>query len=275
MACFGQFKFGMSDALIEQIIQYLDELEWAPLTQENVDANIVGAARQSLGVYLLGRTAAPDEIRATYVGQSQSAIYDRLTKHARFVRDRRGLPLAQLHFKAAEIIIFDSVHVETRLIHHFATKWVDADPQCGWNGSGFGSNDTGGGRDDQKPSKFDKRFPIDITLVKEGLLDPGPVPVRDAIKRMREVVPYTIRVLPKYKRHEDLNTVVAVTDTSSSVLSAVRTLLGAMPPGWTARAYPVRIVLERDAQRLTPVAEAERWPPNFAEHDYAVVTPQP
>lgn len=273
MACFGQFKFGMSEALIEQIIQYLDGLEWAPLTQENVDANITRVARQSLGVYLLGRTAAPGEVHTVYVGQSQSAIYDRLTKHARFVRDRCGLPLEQLHFKAAEIIIFDSVHVESKLIEHFSTKWSNADPQCGWNGSGFGSNDTGGGRDAQKPSKFDKRFPIDITLVKDSLLDPGGVTVWGAIKRMREVAPYTIRVLPEFKNHEDLGTILTIEDGAGSVLSTVRMLLATMPPGWTARAYPVRIVLERDANRVTPVAEADQWPPNFADHDYVVITP--
>lgn len=273
MACYGQFKFGMSEALIGQIILYLNQLEWAPLTQGSVDANIPAAARQSLGVYLLGRTTAPDEIRAVYVGQSQSAIYDRLTKHARFVRDRLGLDLASLHFKAAEIIIFDSIHVETRLIQHFETKWAEADPQCGWNGSGFGSNDSGGGRDDQKPSKFDKRFPIDITLLKESLLDPGHVTVLNAIKRMREVVPYTIRVLPRFKEHEDLESIVAVEDGSGSALSVVRMLLAAMPPGWTARAYPVKIVLERDAKGVAPTAVADQWPPNFGEHDYAVITP--
>jgi len=273
MASFGQFKFRMSEALIEQIIQYLDELEWAPLTQSTIDTHIVGDTRQSLGVYLLGRGEAPSSVRPTYVGQSQAAIYDRLTKHAKFVRDRGGLTVDNLFFKAAEIIIFDAVHVETRLIRHFGTKWSKPQADCGWNGSGFGSNDSGGRRDDQKPSQFDKRFPIDITLPKENLFDPGPISIKDAISRMRQVVPYTIRVLPQFQGHADLDQITTITAQSGSVLDGIRTLLGAMPVGWTARAYPVKVVFQRDAAGGGPLATSDQWPPDFTAHDYAIITP--
>ena len=98
--------------------------------------------------------------------------------------------------KLLGIIIFDSVALGKRgLMDVYETRWKRTDLLSGWNGSGIGSNDTGGGRDKQKPSGFDRRFPIDVTLNKAGLLVPGPTGARQLFTRIKSIAPYTIRHL--------------------------------------------------------------------------------
>jgi hypothetical protein len=158
---FGEFMFAMTDALVNQIVAQFGITGWSPLTQEEVDVQIPIEKRTSLGVYLLGHENE-GSVTALYVGQSNAAIYDRLSRHAKFLQDRYGLPYEAILFKALAVVIFDSVTLETRLIDVFQTKWNKRNPLSGWNGSGIGSNDTGGGRDKHKPSGFDQRFPTPV-----------------------------------------------------------------------------------------------------------------
>lgn len=218
MAAFGEFSFEMTDAIIEQVSEYIDKLSWSPLDSASVDAEIPSTSRSALGVYVLGRklasgeelkaeekgrlvkTSGSEKILVVYVGQSQSAIYDRLKRHADFILDRCGLPPGSIVFKAAEIIIFNAVSVESRLIQLFRTKWKQGDPYSGWNGSGFGSNDSGGGRDGQKPSQLDRLWPIDVLISKQSPFN-GEKPgsdfqgtIKDAISALSKSVPYPVRV---------------------------------------------------------------------------------
>jgi hypothetical protein len=174
---FAQFAFAITDALVDQLVARFAATPWSPLDQAEIDAQIAEKHRTARGVYLLERVQTAN-VSTVYVGQSNSALYDRLSRHAKFLQDRYGLPYEGVRFKALGIIIFDSVALEERLITVYQTRWNKDNVMSGWNGSGIGSNDTAGGRDKQQPSGFDKRFPIDITLNKPGLLVAGPASPR-------------------------------------------------------------------------------------------------
>jgi hypothetical protein len=260
---FALFEFAMTDALVDQLIATFAATAWSPLNQNEIDAQIAEKHRAARGVYLLGRVQTAN-VSTLYVGQSNSALYDRLSRHAKFLQDRYSLPYEGIRFKALGIIIFDSVALEERLIAMYRTRWNKDIVMSGWNGSGIGSNDTGGGRDKQKPSGFDKRFPIDITISKLGLLLPGPATPRQLYIRIKNMAPYTIRMSPtNLLQHADLqNSETQIENSDASILEAMRILLGALPAGWSVQVNPVRSLIQRDFQiPANAVINPEQWPP--------------
>ena len=260
---FAQFAFAMTDALVDQLVARFAALPWSPLNQAEIDAQIAEEYRTARGVYLLGRVQTAN-VSTVYVGQSNSALYGRLCRHAEFVQDRYGLPYEGIRFKALGIIIFDSVALEKRLIAVYQTRWNKEDVASGWNVSGIGSNDTGAGRDKQKPSGFDKRFPIDITLNKPGLLVPGLASPRQVFTRIKNIAPYTIRVAPtSLLQHAELqSSQTQINSPDSSVLGAIQILLGALPSTWSVQVSPVRVLVQRSFQiPAGAVINPDQWPP--------------
>jgi len=260
---FEQFAFAMTDALVDQLVARFAATPWSPLNQAEIDAQIVPQNRSARGVYLLGR-ARTANASTVYVGQSNSTLYYRLSRHAKFLQDRYGLPYETIRFKALGIIIFDSVALEERLIQVYETRWDRTDVLSGWNGSGIGSNDTGGGRDKQKPSGFDRRFPIDVTLNKSGLLVPGGTSGPQFFTRIKSIAPYTIRLAPtSLIRHADLQTAqIEVTETDTSVLAGLQALLKELPGMWSAQVSPVRVLIQRGADLPEDaIVNPNQWPP--------------
>jgi hypothetical protein len=260
---FAQFAFAMTDALVDQLVARFAATAWSPLNQPEIDAQIIQEDRNARGVYMLGRvqTAGTSTV---YVGQSNSTLYDRLSRHAKFLQDRYALPYESIRFKALGIIIFDSVALEERLIHVYETRWDKDNVLSGWNGSGIGSNDTGGGRDKQKPSGFDRRFPIDVTLSKSGLLVAGATSARQLFTRIKTVAPYTIRLAPvNLLQHADLQTAqVQVTEPDTSILVGLQALLSALPDVWSIQVSPVRVLIQRDAAMPeNAIVNPDQWPP--------------
>jgi len=258
---FAKFIFRMTDALVSQLEAQFSAMPWSSLNQTEIDAEIKAEDRNARGVYLLGR-GAEEDVSASYVGQSSSALYERLSRHAKFLQDRCGLRYEKLRFKAAGIVIFDSVELEGRLISHYGTGWNKDNPSSGWNNSDTRSNDTGSGRDKQKPSGFDRRFPIDITLIKPDLLVPGNSTAKQLFNRLKIQAPYTIRPVPtQLGNHTELqSSTVAIDRSDASVLYGVQLLLTSLPAGWSVRVDPVRVLLQRDVEAP---AEALINPPNW------------
>lgn len=277
---FARFEFGMTEALVSQLSTFLTKLGWKPLAVENVEASIQVDDRRSVGVYMLGRRMADGTTQVVYIGQSRSTLFSRLTRHARNVQHRSGLDPDHLFFRAAAIVIFNSVDMESGLLNNFKTKWDAADPLSGWNGSGFGSNDTGSGRDEQKPSNFDRRFPIDI------MKDLGDRPEQTtetpesamtaeaAIALLSDATPYTVRVATRAKKHPDLQKPVSAFPAGRrNAHDACKHILAALGPPWVAQVFPVRIVLDRMDNPPDAVADPMNWP-NFPENvPYVVITP--
>lgn len=264
---YQEFIFPMRDALIDRIVERLEALAWTPLTRTAVDGAIPeGADRALRGVYLLGHSV-DSVVQLRYVGQSEQAVYDRLRRHANFVQDRCGLPPESVYFKGLGVLIFDSVALESGLIERYGARvrWNKTDPLSGWNLGGLGSNDTGGGRDRQKPSGFDRRYPIDITIPKLGLLDPGAIPARRLFQQVSERLPYTVRLPRNLRSHPDLvNTTINVEPgiNEISLRQTLQVLLRGLPPSWSVQVFPGRVVLannERDPRgALVNIVE---WPP--------------
>jgi hypothetical protein len=260
---FAQFAFAMTDALVDQLVARFTATPWSPLNQAEIDAQIVPENRDARGVYLLGRAQTTDTT-SVYVGQSNSTLYDRLSRHAKFLQDRYGLPYESIRFKALGIIIFDSVALEARLIKVYESEWSSNSVLSGWNGSGIGSNDTGGGRDKQKPSGFDRRFPIDITLTKPALLAAGPISARQLFARIKSIAPYTIRLAPtSLIQHADLETArIDIAEPDTSVLAGLQVLLNHLPNLWSVQVSPVRVLVQRDVGLPENViVNPDEWPP--------------
>ncbi|MGP0073313.1 MAG: hypothetical protein ACLPWF_15450 [Bryobacteraceae bacterium] len=260
---FAQFVFAMTDALVNQLVARFAITRWSPLNPSEVETQFKIEDRDARGVYLLGRGPGGD-VPTVYVGQSNSALYDRLSRHAKFLQDRFSLPYAHVWFKALGVIIFDSVALEERLIAEYKTRWSKDDPLSGWNGSGIGSNDTGGRRDMQKPSGFDRRYPIDITLAKPNLLAAGEFTAKQLFNRLKNSAPYTIRIAPtQLGVHPDLqNTKVLIQNPSATVRRTLDMLLANLPSVWSVQVDPVRILLQRHVE-IPPGAlvNPETWPP--------------
>ncbi len=259
---FDHFAFAMTDAVVEQLAARFARTAWSPLDQSVIDQQIATGNRGARGVYLLGRDYK-GEVVVSYVGQSADAMYSRLTRHARFLRDRYGLAAETLHFKALGIIIFDSLRLEERLIEIYRTRWDRRNVMSGWNGSGIGSNDTGGGRDLQKPSGFDLRFPVDITLPKGGAFTRAVWKARDLFLAIKTLAPYTLRLSPgTLVEHPDLQLKVEHAWENGSVLDALLALLKALPPTWCLQVSPVRVLLQRDVDvSEAAILNPDLWPP--------------
>jgi hypothetical protein len=257
----------MREALIERIVSRFNAAVWTALTPGNVDqAFPQNEDRQIRGVYLLGQTIH-ETVDLKYVGQSEEAVYKRLKRHADFVQDRYGLPHGSVSFKGIGVVIFDSVSLESGLIAEYGVqvRWRKDNPESGWNLGGLGSNDTGVGRDKQKPSGFDRRFPIDITMPKHGLLDVGTMNAKQFFQTLSSRLPYTIRLPKGLNNHADLlNTSIAVDEnnTNTSLRGALGLLLDALPPAWSVRVFPGRVVLvHNEADPAGALINPTEWPP--------------
>jgi len=265
---YQEFVFPMRDALIERIVSHLDDdrFPWTSLTPQNVDAAIPKVEdRQLKGVYLLGLSVG-GAIARKYVGQSNQAVYKRLRRHAYFVQDRCGLPSGSVFFKSLGVLIFDSVALETGLIKHYGQQmfWRKTNPLCGWNKGGLGSNDTGAGRDDQKPSGFDRRYPIDITIPKPRLLNPGRTTAKLLLEQVRGRFPYTVRLPDDLSNHPDLDTTINIGQNmqETNLREIIQILLSALPASWTIWVYPGRVVFAYE--KPTPegaLVNVAEWPP--------------
>src|ERR1035441_7569485 len=84
---FAQFAFAMTDALVDQLVARFAAIPWSPLSQAELDAQIADECRTARGVYLLGRVHTAN-VSTVYAGQSNSALYDRLSRHAKFPASR-------------------------------------------------------------------------------------------------------------------------------------------------------------------------------------------
>lgn len=257
----------MREALIERIVARFDAQPWTALTPGDVDNSFPeGDDRQFRGVYLLGQRI-DDAVNLKYVGQSEEAVYRRLKRHANFVQDRHGLPAGSIFFKGLGVVIFDSVSLESGLIDEYGdqVRWDKNNALSGWNKGGLGSNDTGGGRDRQKPSGFDRRFPIDIAIQKHNLLDAGTTTAKQFFVELSSRLPYTVRLPNELRNHPDLmNHNISVDEgvVNTNLRSALDLLLNVLPTTWSVKVFPGRVVLvHNETHPANSFINPVDWPP--------------
>src|SRR5262245_61399412 len=125
-----EFEFDLPGALLAHLINILDGMKSAPLTDSSLTA-----IPEEQGVYQLFLNH-----QLVYVGKTdaEAGLFNRLKRHLGKVQHRIGLNSALVSYKAVRIFVFTPVDLETQLIKHYGgIKAVT------WNGSGFGSNDPG------------------------------------------------------------------------------------------------------------------------------------
>lgn len=264
---YQEYVFPMREALIDGIVSRFNGAKWTPLTPTHVELAFPNAEdRQIRGVYVLGQSV-DRQVDLKYVGQSEEAVYRRLKRHADFVQDRCGMPNGSVYFKALGVIIFDSVSLESGLLSNYRdqVRWDRRNPLSGWNLGGLGSNDTGVGRDRQRPSGFDRRFPIDINIQKQGLLDVGTITAKRFFQTLSSRLPYTVRLPNDLQNHPDLLNIrieVAENHANASFRECLDLFLAALPPTWSVQVFPGRVVLAHNATDAPgTLLNPNEWPP--------------
>jgi hypothetical protein len=240
IAGFRDFEFPLADALLRELVRTLDEMETAPLLLQSL-AHIPEAQ----GVYQLfkGNTLV-------YVGKTdgEAGLQKRLARHATAILQRKNLDPHTISFKAVRVLVFSAMDLETLLIRHYSEQ-----SDIAWNKSGFGSNDPGRNRDHTtvKPEGFDASYPVDIDRVLHVGLS-GVVDVAKVLSKMKDALPYVFRfeaAAPKSRKpHPELiSTKLALPVGETTTREYLKHVVGALPPGWQATAFPGRVILYRES----------------------------
>lgn len=232
---YAEFEFNLSEALLNNLVELLNEMEPGALTEENV-SNVP----EGQGVYQLFHGGT-----LVYIGKtdSEAGLPQRLRRHVRSIQNRQNLNVEDVGFNAVRIFVFTAMDLETQLIRRYGEPT--------WNKSGFGSNDPGRNRDrtQLRPEGFDARFPInvdrelDFTVLRDGTV----ARVLSALKRS---LPYVFRfqLLPGSRTpHPDLMSAqIVLPEEARTVRSILESVTAALPPGWQATALPSRVLIYRE-----------------------------
>lgn len=236
---FVAFELDLMKAVMDQLVPNLEKMSSATLSFESARA-----LPDAQGVYLL---IHENQIR--YVGKTdaEAGLRTRLVRHTRKFEHRKNIIPSDVSFKAAQILVLTAMDVESRLIRHF---------HADWNGSGFGSNDPGRERETtNKPEQgFDARFPINIDI-DGSYLPSGECSILEALIRLKETLPYTIRyeVMGKgsqayrTKPHPDYSdSRMNVPVGSYTLRQLMRIIVDALPAGWQATEFVSHVILYKE-----------------------------
>ncbi len=239
---YRDFEFDLPGALLLRLVEILDGMVAAPLSQANL-----GHVPEAQGVYQL---FLDDQL--VYIGKTdaEAGLHRRLRRHEQKIQHRQRLGPARVSFKAVRIYVFTAVDLETQLIAHYGGFRM-----VRWNGSGFGSNNPGRERDTTnfKADHFDAIYPIDIdrALAVPLLFVGTPAAILTSLK---QAVPYIFRfetAAPRSRQpHADLTVTpielpVATLPTARTIISAV---VAQLPPGWQAVQLPRHLILYKEAR---------------------------
>ncbi len=242
---FKEFEFDLPRALKAELIGLLDGMETSPLQPD-----VTSEVPEAQGVYQLFCEGV-----LVYVGKTdaEAGLRTRLSRHARKIMHRPTLQGA-VRFKAARIMVFTAMDLETQLIKHYRALNNGA---AAWNGSGFGSNDPGREREttNRQPEGFDDQHPINIDLPGDYLV-PGTVPVATALARLKTVLPYTLRYetlrnergrAQRGQPHADLLAAnVTIPPVPQTVRGLMQTIRGTLGAHWQATAFASHVVLYKE-----------------------------
>ena len=128
---FKEFEFDLPSALLRDLIHLLDEMPSGVLSIANTQQ-----IPEVQGVYQL---LCDDDL--VYIGKTdaEAGLRTRLSRHAGKILHRPSLAGNVVTFRAARILVFTAMDLETQLINHYRGRAG----AVAWNGSGFGSNDPG------------------------------------------------------------------------------------------------------------------------------------
>lgn len=239
---FEDWEFDLPSALLAELVELFEEMPVGPLTTD-----AVAAVPDAQGVYQLFHNG-----ELVYIGKTdaEAGLRARLNRHARKIQGRRYLSPENVAFKAVRVYVFTAMDLEELLIDHY--KNARGVPLA-WNFSGFGANDPGRQRDKTrlKEGHFDRLYPIDLDMLLP--VHPGALPVADALRGLKQELPYNIRFATveggSRQPHPDL---VAATVTRVGGLQTVRSILtdikNALGPEWQITALPGYVIVYKERE---------------------------
>ena len=235
-------EFDLPSALLNQLVELLDNMHSESLVQENLE-NVP----EEQGVYQLFHK---DEL--VYIGKtdSEAGLKNRLSRHCKKIKNRQNLDSKEVTFKAVRIYVFTAMDLETQLRDHYKNLQVGLK----WQNSGFGSNDPGRNRDEGKPGTFDQQFPIDINFTFDNSLEVGKRSVLEALEDFKSKVPYVVRFERERTKNtrepnSDLRgnyvTISESIDTPKKLLDKVATVLG---DDWQITVLPGYVIIYKESK---------------------------
>ena len=176
---------------------------------------------------------------AMYVGKAD-ALFHRLDQHQKKLSGRVGIPMNEIGFKAILLHKNWSTSANENLLIETLKKLG----QCEWNGMGFGPKDTGGKRDDSKPSPFDLKYPINHEIQLVHL--PNSISVPDLVKALKKDLPFLFRhdksLSPPKKASTETPTVLSLPK-SRKAWQLIKFLTTHLGETWQATRFPHKITL--------------------------------
>lgn len=248
---YSEFELDIPAVMRAELPKHFDTLEPTALTEENLREIPEGAQ----GAYLL---FLDDEL--VYVGKTDSRVgfRSRLLRHLNFVRHRRNMDSARVHFKAVRILVFSNFDLEAMLIEEYTRR---GGQRPIWNYSGFGSNDPGRRRERQDPAAYDLEFPVDIDREVE-FLPPGEHPLLAAVIALKNQLPYLFRYDTDgghWTRGHPLmaSATITVPDGPVTTREALALILEVLPDDWRATVLPNRVILYPEEEGVTYPGQQE------------------
>jgi hypothetical protein len=253
MGGYGEFELNIPGIMRGQLPSYFATLQTEILTAANVGKIPEGAQ----GAYLL---YLGDSL--VYVGKTdaQAGFRSRLTRHSFNIQHRKNLDPARIGFKAVRIFVFSTFDLETMLIEEY-TRHYGLRPL--WNFSGFGSNDPGRNREDQRPAQFDLDYPVDIDREIE-VLPAGEHTLASVVLALKQRLPYLFRYETDgagawREGHSDMRDKNIVIPAALLTTRAhIQMILNVLPPNWQATVLPNRVILYRETRAYRAQVEVLR-----------------
>lgn len=245
------FQLSVTAALRDQLLDLLEDLEVAPLNEENIRS-----LEKRGGIY----TLYCDD-RLVYIGKSSNALPNRLRQHRTKLSGRQHGVLDRVTFKCVYVNEdLDAVAPETLLIERARAQGL-----AEWNTNGFGNKDPGSNRDTTvvKTRHFDREFPINLDLEVTLHVAATPVTLLDVMASLKQALPYTFR----YERGPESRR-LALDVTSEFVNGDVRTarewiswIAERLPASWRIVALPGYVIAYPDLNPEIIPSRTESWVP--------------
>lgn len=242
---FRVLEFDLPGALLDQVVKMFEQLVPAELT-----VDVAGEIPNAQGVYQLFHKG-----KLVYIGKTdaEAGLARRLSRHARTIQSRHNLAVADMGFKAVQVLVFSAMDLETALIKHYRNLKTPAV----WNGSGFGNADPGRKRDTTalKEDGFDANYPINIDIpldVEWGSEDAA----LGVLTKLASQVPFTIRHEKSPDSLAELKSATRIARPRPlTVRSGMSAICASLPSGWQATRLSGRVIFYREIVDDYPGAE--------------------
>lgn len=228
------YSFDFFQTITDQLRDRLGLLDSTPLDDESLAALRIyqAACGSAQGVYCLVY-----ENLTVYVGKADR-VDERLAQHLAKVRGRQNIDLAKVCYKA---ILLDR-SMSTAANEKLLIQAFQAQHECEWNGSGFGTKDPGKERDTTRPNLFDQRFPIRADFLVSEL--DNTETLDSLLGKMKLQLPYVVRWQALTAEQKQI--VIDLNGVSRDAESLLRLAGQALGIGWQAVILSNGIILYRN-----------------------------